>query len=255
LHGAGGQRLARSTIDGQPLLSITTGSQIQKMPDPENMKYAAANIQGMPEYATMKVSSSTVGFYNAQSLQKIGLIRAGPPCTLGLCGKQFDFYTYDKVCSTQTASAIPDAVAPVFKRFSMTRNIVGFTQWVVTHVACDGEEGEQIWSLAEASWKDYSFNINEGTSEMPVGAIVDKNGIAILADPATSTYNVWLADGQDQALGVLVGILANFQASLEDPDTPVLANPAPNAATPAAHPHFVLAVVLLGPAVLSLLEI
>merc|ERR1719355_70979 len=98
------------------------------------MKYIAANIQGEPKFATEKVSANTARFYNAETGQRIGLIRAGPDCTF--CGKEWDIYTYQPVCATQTAATVPDATAPVYKRYSMTRNLFGFTEWTLTHIDC-----------------------------------------------------------------------------------------------------------------------
>jgi hypothetical protein len=227
-------------------LATTSGLQLQKKSE-ENMTYVAGNIQGLCQYGTEKVSTSSVRFYNAVTGAKIGLIRAGPTCTL--CMQQWDFYTYQKVCATQHASPVPDGIVPVYKRFSMVHGVSLTTKWAITHTACDGEAGCAMWRLEHPSWSptDNNFYIYEDGSELQVGAIFDKNGMKIpglSSAPSTPTFDVWLADGQDLALGVLVAILTNLSPTLLPPDTPPLAaasaapNPAapatPGAATPAA---------------------
>jgi hypothetical protein len=211
-----------------------------------DVEYVAVNQAGVPQFALTKVTESTFRFYNAVSGQRIALVQEDS----GFFATQFNIFSYTPVCATQSASStIQEAYAnfSMFLRYTLVKggSCTLTTCWTASRASCDSQAGDNIWEIATSdtvgfSW-DYDF-FEASTSSPQVGKIFENNAVENASD---EVYSVWLAAGQDQALGVLTTMLVDFTDGLASPseneqagDTPGQ-TPAPTVAaaeTPAPTP-------------------
>lgn len=119
----------------------------------------------------------------------------------------FDILSYKPLCLDQVPEECDSGGLPLFKFAKVTKWLQPmWPRWTVERYHCDGTVGSVLWEVATRHWFDIvdRYDMTSPGVAGPVGTL-DQAALFQVA----STHDVWLAAGQDLALGAATAFLVD----------------------------------------------